>query len=115
MTSSPIIEYIQSLDKELAAGNTTEHTHRPALKTLFQSLNPAITATNEPQHITAVGAPDFRIINKKMPIGYVECKDIRQPKTAKGRRLIALVTITRACSKRTQRKTNPGTNHGGEN
>ena len=38
-----IHEYIQSLDKELAAGNTTEHTHRPALKSLFQSLNPAIT------------------------------------------------------------------------
>ena len=76
MTSSPIHDYILALDKELAAGNTTEHTHRPALKTLFQSLNPTITATNEPQHITAVGAPDFRIIKKKMPIGYVECKDI---------------------------------------
>ena len=71
-----IHEYIQSLDKELAAGNTTEHTHRPALKALFQTLNPSVTATNEPQHITAVGAPDFRIIQKKMPIGYVECKDI---------------------------------------
>jgi hypothetical protein len=64
MTATVIHEYIQSLDKELAAGNTTEHTHRPALKALFQSLNPAITATNEPQHITAVGAPDFRIIQK---------------------------------------------------
>jgi hypothetical protein len=35
-----------------------------------------ITATNEPQHITAVGAPDFRIIKKKLATGYVECKDI---------------------------------------
>ena len=76
MTTNAVHTYIQSLDKELAAGNTTEHTHRPALKALFQSLNPDITATNEPQHITAVGAPDFRIIQKKMPIGYVECKDI---------------------------------------
>ena len=76
MTIDAVHTYIQSLDKELAAGNTTEHTHRPALKALFQSLNPVITATNEPQHITAVGAPDFRIIQKKMPIGYVECKDI---------------------------------------
>jgi hypothetical protein len=56
MTSSPIHDYIQALDKELAAGNTTEHTHRPALKALFQALNPTVTATNEPQHITAVGA-----------------------------------------------------------
>jgi hypothetical protein len=76
MTSSPIHDYILALDKSLAAGQTTEHTHRPALNALFQALNPAITATNEPQHITAVGAPDFRIIQKKMPIGYVECKDI---------------------------------------
>ena len=76
MIKSPIHDYIQSLEKELAAGNTTEHSHRPALKSLFQALNPAITATNEPQHITAVGAPDFRIIKNKLATGYVECKDI---------------------------------------
>ena len=76
MTSTSIHDYIQSLEKELAAGNTTEHTHRPALKALLESLNPDITATNEPQHITAVGAPDFRIIKNKLAIGYVECKDI---------------------------------------
>jgi len=72
MASSPIHDYIEALDKELAAGNITEHTHRPAMKALFQALNPAITATNEPQHITAVGAPDFRIIKNKLATGYVE-------------------------------------------
>ena len=46
------------------------------MKALFQALNPAVTATNEPQHITAVGAPDFRIIKNKLATGYVECKDI---------------------------------------
>jgi hypothetical protein len=66
MTSSPIHDYIEALDKELAAGNTTEHTHRTALKILFQSLVPMVIATNEPQHITAVGAPDFRIIKNKL-------------------------------------------------
>ena len=76
MTVDSLHVYIQALDKELAAGNTTEHTHRPALKALFQGLNPAVTATNEPQHITAVGAPDFRIIKNKLATGYVECKDI---------------------------------------
>ena len=76
MTVTSIHDYIQALDKELAAGNTTEHTQRPALKDLFQTLNPIITASNEPQHITAVGAPDFRIIKNKLSIGYVECKDI---------------------------------------
>jgi predicted helicase len=76
MTSSPIHDYIEALDKELTAGNTTEHTHRTALKILFQSLVPMVIATNEPQHITAIGAPDFRIIKNKLAIGYVECKDI---------------------------------------
>jgi hypothetical protein len=68
--------YVHAIEKELAAGNTTEHSHRPALKILLQSLNPAVTATNEPQYITAVGAPDFRIIKNHLATGYVECKDI---------------------------------------
>jgi hypothetical protein len=76
MTVNPMHIYIQSLEKELSAGDTTEHTHRPALHALLESLNPDIIATNEPQHITAVGAPDFRIIKNKLAIGYVECKDI---------------------------------------
>ncbi|MDO8578764.1 MAG: hypothetical protein Q7R50_06250, partial [Dehalococcoidales bacterium] len=72
----PVQEYIKALEKELAAGKTTEHSHRPALKTLLEKLKPAITATNEPQHITAVGAPDFRIVKNNLTTGYVECKDI---------------------------------------
>jgi hypothetical protein len=37
-----IQNYIQALHKELATGNTTEHTHRPALKTLIESLVPGV-------------------------------------------------------------------------
>ena len=76
MTTNSMHTYIQSLERELSAGDTTEHTHRTALKILLESLNTDIIATNEPQHITAVGAPDFRIIKNKLAIGYVECKDI---------------------------------------
>lgn len=72
----PVNEYIKAVEKELAAGKVTEHTYRPALKKLLESLNPAVTATNEPQHITAVGAPDFRIVKNSLATGYVECKDI---------------------------------------
>jgi predicted helicase len=75
-TEISISNYIQAIHKELAAGNTTEHSLRPALKTLLESLKPGITATNEPQHITAVGAPDFRIRQNQLTTGYVECKDI---------------------------------------
>ena len=76
MDTNSILDYVRSLEKELAAGNTTEHSLRPALKTLLESLKPGITSTNEPQHITAVGAPDFRIRQKQLTTGYVECKDI---------------------------------------
>jgi hypothetical protein len=53
-----ISSYIQALQKELATGNTTEHTHRPALKTLIESNVPGVIATNEPGRIKC-GAPDF--------------------------------------------------------
>ena len=34
----PFKDYISSIAKELAAGNATEHTHRPALKTLLTKI-----------------------------------------------------------------------------
>jgi hypothetical protein len=67
MAANPIHDYLQAIERELAAGNTTEHSHRPALKTLLEALSPGIIATNEPQHIIDVGAPDFRIIKNKLP------------------------------------------------
>ena len=35
-------DYIGTIEKELVAGNATEHTHRPALKTLVEGLIPAV-------------------------------------------------------------------------
>ena len=71
-----LAQYILTIEKALVAGNATEHTHRQALKTLIEGLAEGITATNEPQHITAVGAPDF-VINKGVTIiGYIEAKDV---------------------------------------
>jgi hypothetical protein len=45
----PLLDYIRALEKELAAGNSTEHTHRPILKTQVETLGEKVTATNEPQ------------------------------------------------------------------
>jgi hypothetical protein len=53
-------EYLAEIEKALRAGNATEHTHRPALKGLLQSLASGITATNEPKRVEC-GAPDFRV------------------------------------------------------
>ena len=56
----PIKAYLKQIEAALAAGNATEHTHRPALKALVEALAPGVTAINEPQRI-ACGAPDFVI------------------------------------------------------
>ncbi|HKR02374.1 MAG TPA: hypothetical protein VJT09_16985 [Pyrinomonadaceae bacterium] len=42
--------YLRAIEKALAAGNATEHTHRPALKSFIEQLADGITATNEPSH-----------------------------------------------------------------
>jgi hypothetical protein len=68
-------QYLRVIEKELVAGNSTEHTHRPALKGLLESLAPGITATNEPSRIEC-GAPDFVINKKVLTVGYIEAKDV---------------------------------------
>ena len=72
----PFTQYLKELRKHLRLGDATEHTHRPALKTLLEQTGEGITATNEPKHITDVGAPDFIVRRGAAPLGYIECKDI---------------------------------------
>lgn len=68
--------YLRAVSKNLAQGDSTEHTHRPALKALLEALGGAgLTATNEPKRIKC-GAPDFRIVRRKVPLGHVETKDV---------------------------------------
>ena len=70
-----ISQYLKTIQNELAAGNATEHTHRPALKSLIESLDEKVTATNEPQRIKC-GAPDYIVTRGQIPLGYVEAKDV---------------------------------------
>src|SRR5829696_5495565 len=67
--------YIKEIQSNLARGNATEHTHRPALKNLLESLQPGLVATNEPRRIKA-GAPDYILTQGSIPLGYVEAKDV---------------------------------------
>jgi hypothetical protein len=67
--------YLKTIEKEVSAGNATEHTHRPALKALIESLGNGITATNEPKRIKC-GAPDFIVTHGQTPLGYIEAKDV---------------------------------------
>jgi len=75
MTAESFRVYLKDIRKNLEAGDSTEHTHRPALKTFIESLQPKIIATNEPSH-TEVGAPDFNVKRNKLLIGHIECKDV---------------------------------------
>jgi len=90
MSKQPTIEnisnYISELNRIYNAGNATEHTYRPALKSLLENmtspnpskggeLNAGLTVTNEPKRI-ACGAPDYIVTRKEIPVGYVEAKDI---------------------------------------
>lgn len=70
-----IADYLDSLKKNLAHSDATEHTHRPALKSFLESLDRGVVATNEPKRI-ACGAPDFILTRKSVPLGHVEAKDI---------------------------------------
>jgi hypothetical protein len=71
----PVNGYIKAIEKELVAGNATEHTHRPALKTLMESLDTGVTATNEPRRIEC-GAPDFIVTGARLPTAIFEAKEV---------------------------------------
>lgn len=80
MTQAPLKTYLDAIATNIKAGNATEHTHRPALKSLLEAIGAQtgatdILATNEPQRI-ACGAPDYIVTRGLLPLGYVEAKDV---------------------------------------
>jgi predicted helicase len=74
--SSPVKLYIASLQSAFARGDATEHTHRPALKTLLESNVKGIQATNEPKSSERENKPDYIVRKGASIIGFVEAKDI---------------------------------------
>ena len=79
MAEDAFDKYLAEVNKAYLRGDATEHTHRPALKSLIETLEKNITATNEPRQI-ACGAPDILVSRRKhkldLRVGYIECKDI---------------------------------------
>ena len=69
--------YIDELNKQYKTGIAREHSYRPALKDLLQSLLPKMVVTNEPAHFEC-GAPDYIVSREKdhLPIFFVEAKDV---------------------------------------
>lgn len=85
-------KYIEDIRKDFSTGAATEHTYRPALKTLFESLAPGTIAVNEPKR-QKLGAPDFQIesttnhtlrqfsqsaLFSSAPLAFVEHKDLAE-------------------------------------
>ncbi|MDA3837462.1 MAG: N-6 DNA methylase [Candidatus Delongbacteria bacterium] len=71
-----IQEYLTSIDKRYKSGISREHAYRSDLESLIRHLAPDVEVTNEPANVTDCGNPDYVITNKKIPIGYIEAKDI---------------------------------------
>ena len=69
--------YIDELNKQYKTGIAREHSYRPALKDILQSLLPKMVVTNEPAHFEC-GAPDYIISTEKdhLPVFFVEAKDV---------------------------------------
>ena len=69
-----ISAYVREIDQLYRTGLTTEHSFRPALQRLLQDCTHCIVI-NEQTHIDC-GAPDLTIVKNKLPIAYIEAKDV---------------------------------------
>lgn len=78
-------DYIQNINRLYQTGNAREHSYRGDLQHLLNVIinDKDIVVTNEPARIRDVGAPDYSITRKDIPIGYIEAKDIDKPLNSK--------------------------------
>ena len=70
--------YLDEIRKLSESGQATEHSYRPALERLFQSIDSDLTVINEPKRLTDVGAPDFVFNRNGVSVGWCEAKDLRK-------------------------------------
>ena len=71
-----IRDFIKKVGRKHAAGGATEHSYRPYLIKLIETLDDKIDALNERKRI-ACGSPDITMMrDEDIPIGYLEAKDI---------------------------------------
>jgi len=72
-----IAAYLETISFNYLTGQATEHSYRPALTALFQSIDPALTVINEPKKSEA-GMPDFLFQRGDIPFGWAEAKDVNK-------------------------------------
>jgi hypothetical protein len=69
--------YLDEVRSKFESGQATEHSYRPALQALFESIDPALTVINEPKQSEG-GMPDFLFQRGDVPIGWAEAKDVNK-------------------------------------
>lgn len=81
-------EYLKDVNRQYVTGFAREHAYRPSLQHLIESIIPDVLPTNDPARIEC-GAPDFILSRRKIPVGYIEAKDIGDnlDKTEKGEQI----------------------------
>ena len=70
--------YVAKVESDYRGGKATELTYRGTLEIFIESLERGIEASSDPKHIEC-GAPDFIVEKRRVPLGYVETKDIGEP------------------------------------
>ena len=71
-----IHQYVSQLNTRYKSGISKEHAYRGDLEQLIRKLVPGVEITNEPANVTDCGNPDYVITRKKIPVGYIEAKDV---------------------------------------
>ncbi len=69
-------QYIETINKRYQSGISREHSYRGDFENLFRALVKGVDITNEPANVTDCGNPDYVLTKGKIPIGYIEAKDI---------------------------------------
>ena len=80
-----IQNYLNNVSRLFQTGNAREHSYRGDLQQLLNKIidDKEIIVINEPARIRDVGAPDYSITKKELPLGYIEAKDIDKPLDSK--------------------------------
>ena len=71
-----IRDFIKTVKRTYEAGGATEHTYRPALTLLCDTVSDGGTKAVNEHKRTAHGSPDITMIHNNIAIGYLEAKDI---------------------------------------
>jgi len=78
-----LYQYIETVNKRFQSGIAKELAYRADLEALIRELVTDVEVTNEPANVTDCGNPDYVITKGKIPIGFIEAKDLGKDLTSK--------------------------------